>query len=485
MADVFEQHPEMTVELTDFAFVLPKTQGAVKSLVRQPFRGNMIKSVARSWAYAVQKGAVASFEDHVVFQVFGAIDEDATLGVTIKPNPKPGGHPYIVVMPTDDELAELGRVAVADDMPEPVAPAQQAAPAPQQTEPVSAPVEPAVAPSPQPASAASSQRSGGARRTNAKDLRDYAFIWVGKSDGRHVNALEEIASRALPETWGFGEGDYTILYNYIVQTFYKLRQDGLVLETADRTFAAMNSGLVTPWYDDLYLCFKPNPVVGARQPWSYAGVCTQLDNRNKRLSAELRAAFPDMPERARFFKNVSDIVFDASKEIICNWEHIIIENVDRIPTDFIAHQLYGRPAAHIRALVESIDYDPDQGSAGNPFGDHATGEAKEKFDELRDFLSSSPTHFNRIQDAMEGALDRAIKRAQYSFRTGVPSFYPTINKIQILLPLCLMDEDQPDCALVTAKDDWGNYEGRTILTLRMAYNNARLLCRPESEWLSV
>ena len=55
----------------------------------------------------------------------------------------------------------------------------------------------------------------------------------------------------------------------------------------------------------------------------------------------------------------------------------------------------------------------------------------------------------------------------------------------ILLPLCLMDEDVPDCALVTNKDEHGRYEGRTILTLRMAYKNARLLCRPESEWLSV
>jgi len=67
----------------------------------------------------------------------------------------------------------------------------------------------------------------------------------------------------------------------------------------------------------------------------------------------------------------------------------------------------------------------------------------------------------------------------------VPSFYPAINDIQILLPLCLMDEDVPDCALVTNKDEHGRYEGRTILTLRMAYKNARLLCRPESEWLSV
>ena len=91
-------------------------------------------------------------------------------------------------------------------------------------------------------------------------------MWVSKSDGHHVNALEEIASRALPEPWGFGEGDYSILQSYITQTFYKLRLDGMVLENKSRTFAAMNSGLVTPRYEDLYLCFEPNSVSG-KQPW--------------------------------------------------------------------------------------------------------------------------------------------------------------------------------------------------------------------------
>ena len=29
-----------------------------------------------------------------------------------------------------------------------------------------------------------------------------------------------------------------------------------------------------------------------------------------------------------------------------------------------------------------------------------------------------------------------------------------------------------------------NYEGRTILTLAMAYDNARLIARPDSNWLT-
>ena len=30
----------------------------------------------------------------------------------------------------------------------------------------------------------------------------------------------------------------------------------------------------------------------------------------------------------------------------------------------------------------------------------------------------------------------------------------------------------------------GNYQGQTILTMRQAYKHARLICRPDSDWLT-
>ncbi len=472
MAPLIEEHPEVTEELTEFAQVSRKTQGFLTPCLMESAKGHEAVVLGLSWKKALETGAFVSTPGTITFQVHSSTDPATVLCAVLKPNAHEGGMPWYMTYAGEDKHGVLANVAVPGttvDIPE-------------DPEPVSAPTP---APAPVPAATPASPKPAGAAPTNTRDLRNYAFMWISKSDGHHVNALEEIASRALPEPWGFGEGDYSILQSYITQTFYKLRLDGMVLENKGRTFAAMNSGLVTPRYEDLYLCFVPNTMSG-KQPWTYAGVCTQFDNSNKKLSAKLRATFPEMPQRARFFNDVSDIVFDASLGTpLCNWEHIIIENVDRIPTDFIASQLYGRQAAEIRELVESIDYDPDRGSDGDPFGDHAKGLAGEQFDELRAFLTENPSYFNRIKAAMDGALDRACVRAAYSFRTGVPSFYPAINDIQILLPLCLMDEDVPDCALVTNKDEHGRYEGRTILTLRMAYKNARLLCRPESEWLSV
>ena len=49
--------------------------------------------------------------------------------------------------------------------------------------------------------------------------------------------------------------------------------------------------------------------------------------------------------------------------------------------------------------------------------------------------------------------------------------------------MCLEDDETPTLALTVTKI--GNfYQGHTCLTLDMAYNNARLIAKPESNWLS-
>ena len=42
--------------------------------------------------------------------------------------------------------------------------------------------------------------------------------------------------------------------------------------------------------------------------------------------------------------------------------------------------------------------------------------------------------------------------------------------------------DKPELALTIQRED-GFYAARTCLTLDMAYNNARLICRPETSWI--
>jgi hypothetical protein len=57
------------------------------------------------------------------------------------------------------------------------------------------------------------------------------------------------------------------------------------------------------------------------------------------------------------------------------------------------------------------------------------------------------------------------------------------NVMSLLLPLALVDDEQVDIALVVTKNPSGSYQGRTVLPLDWAYQNARLVCRPDSDWL--
>lgn len=57
------------------------------------------------------------------------------------------------------------------------------------------------------------------------------------------------------------------------------------------------------------------------------------------------------------------------------------------------------------------------------------------------------------------------------------------GRIQLLLPLCLTG-DKPKLALTIQRED-GFYAARTCFTLEMTYNNARLICRPETSWIKL
>ena len=73
------------------------------------------------------------------------------------------------------------------------------------------------------------------------------------------------------------------------------------------------------------------------------------------------------------------------------------------------------------------------------------------------------------------------QRVSANYKLAIPQYYE--GKIQLLLPLCLMSDNKPDIAIAVTKKN-GCYQGHTCLTLDMAYNNARLIAKPESNWLS-
>lgn len=304
----------------------------------------------------------------------------------------------------------------------------------------------------------------------SRALTDFAYL------GRWDTFLEELAELALPEKWDFDDGSdasdeqggrksYPILMSYITNTFYRLQREGNIAISDDQRFAAFNSGLVTKRYDDIYVCFEPNAMVG-RNPWRFTGFCTKGVGR---LGKRLVNLFSPLPPTATFFKRKEDLLFDVDKDLIVNYDHVILDNMGRLPVEFLEEGL--RTDDHALALL---------GELSRTSGSHR----EEIIDEVRSILEQDDTAFMYLRVRLNDAINRARKRVRWNYKTAIPMYYPRANTMSLLLPICLMDPSIADAALVVELMDSGNYQGQTILTMRMAYQDARLVCRPDSDWLT-
>ena len=142
----------------------------------------------------------------------------------------------------------------------------------------------------------------------------------------------------------------------------------------------------------------------------------------------LKEGITCLPEKACYVENPSDLVFDTKLPVIPQYEHIFgdEENAARLPK------------------------------------------------EVRDSSMK--------MQLFDGALKQTKRMLEADYRTAIPQYYN--HSIQLLLPICLRHPGKPDLALACMKtSDGSKYLGRTCLTLRMAYHNARLLARVDRSWL--
>lgn len=156
----------------------------------------------------------------------------------------------------------------------------------------------------------------------------------------------------------------------------------------------------------------------SKQDWWFKFFATPYDLRNMGIST--------FPDRANYFQNPSLLVFDASCKLNVQFKHIYEDedNRSRIPQEILDSK--------------------------------------------------------NIHSTFKGAIDTMIKKVTANYRIAVPQYFN--GEIQLLLPLCLVDENIPDLALVVTKKN-NIYQGHTCLTIDMAYNNARLIAKQESNWL--
>ena len=302
------------------------------------------------------------------------------------------------------------------------------------------------------------------RDSPGKMLERFAFL------GSWASFLGQLADKALPEVWSFeGEDqrDYAILQKYIQYTFYRLNLEDKICISEDGRIAAFNTGLVDEHYDDIYACFMPNlsDVPGAAK-WRFQDFCTAGGRGTGKWLVD---AFNPLPQPAAYFERKEDLLFDLDKDILPDFHHIIVDNTKRLPLDFLREEFHGYPEAV--ALVDEAARERDRFRREGIMR------------QMSQMLDENSKLFNRLRNRLQDAIDLAIKQVRWNYKTAIPCFFPTRNVMSLMLPLCLEDDGRADAALVVELTRSGVYQGQTILTLQQAYLDARLVCRPNSEWL--
>lgn len=234
--------------------------------------------------------------------------------------------------------------------------------------------------------------------------------------------LEDVAKAAVSEKWSYN--------------FYQSKQQHPILKSyIEKTYERLkqlgyvlrnenrvlfNTGLINVYFKEIYILGETDPEYPQR-----------IINAEPILESDrviLETFKNQKPPMATFFNNITDVVFNPNLDVNTDDVHIIDDNWDRIPLAY-------------RSMKRS-----------------------------------------QVFALFQAAIDFARIMARRNYKLIVPQFY--MGKIQFLMPIYLSGEfsGPPDFALVLEK--LGDvYRGNTILTLDMAYQNARLIACPDATWL--
>ncbi len=256
-----------------------------------------------------------------------------------------------------------------------------------------------------------------------KQLFDFAYF------PQYDDALDYLANNlAEKENWDYQHSHTSqkkpILRSYLNYTFRRLQEENKISFFEEQAF--FNTGLVTENQEEIFAVFVKhnNP---SKQEFYFDNFYKESDNRLQSCER--------LPERASYFEDPTNLIYDTRL------------GEPRIKYDHIKNTELNR----------------------NRF--------PEPFKSMDDY---------KLQITLIGGVKLAIERVKRNYKAAVPQYFWDKNassgSLQLLLPLCLESRSRADLALVIDRN--GNvYSGDTVLTIDLAYNNARLLAKPDTEWL--
>jgi hypothetical protein len=225
------------------------------------------------------------------------------------------------------------------------------------------------------------------------------------------------------------------LKNYLNYTFVRLQDlersnaGRYFKSSTDCNWISFNTGLQNTHGSDLIATFqrylpRPGDAPKIRPDWVYKG-CFAPNDRG------FRDYFgADIPELAWYSGDSSDFVFDTSY---------------RLEKDVFDH-LFERAKER----------------AGMP---NASDEV--------------------VRNYLRGAIENLVPKIKRNYKVAIPVWYVEERRMQLLLPfVSASDADDVSCFLVERDDENQSYRLKTIFDMDQAYYSARLITRPDKEWLN-
>lgn len=255
-------------------------------------------------------------------------------------------------------------------------------------------------------------------------LKRFAILGNNIEFSRKLDYLINIAE---PEKWDqtdvhTGFTNSTIFY-YIIHTFDRCFEQNKIYVDSTEENAFFNTGLMDIQGNEIYGHFTKSRFHNENNPESNYWYFKVFLKANDR---EFVTKCLNRPERASYYTNFNELYFDPSLQIELNFDHFYDDNLERLPQE-----------------LATLDKE------------------------------TARLVFN-------GFLEFTKKKIKRNDRIPVPQFYD--GKITFLIPVIVFGIR----TVVIALEKINNvYVANTVLTLGMAYNCARLLNKPESNWLLI
>lgn len=238
--------------------------------------------------------------------------------------------------------------------------------------------------------------------------------------GDYNAQIQKLAEKALPEKWSFNKNNDNCILKNYLKYTFNKLQEENKVIETDK-YCVFDTGLFSHYYEPIYAYGEINKNQSANTPKWYFKEFKDLYELGS-LDIE------KFPERADYFSDPTRLVF--------NWHYNVIKNYRHILEDL-------NTAKRLPASLKNSD---------------------------------------RPLDTLKGVIDTAIQKVIANYKLAVPHYYQ--NKIQLLVPLYFEKENKPNVALVLDLMKNGYYQAKTCLTMEMAYIDARLITKPDSNWLS-